>query len=95
MKKIIFGIVALLIATFGLYAFSNANFEKKISDDEPVLFWFDDTGNPMLQGATQAQQQSQCGSPGSINCAHGYASVDEEGEPEGPIIKSTTKKTAP
>lgn len=91
MKKIIFGIVALFIATFGLYAFSNANFEKKVNEINPVLHWFDANTEEYLGQRTEAQQRSICGPDGDTPCADAYTNVAGD-SPAGSFVMTMDKQ---
>ena len=90
MKKTKLAVFAMVIAcgTFAAVAATTTNSEatKKADAD---LFWFDAvTGQPLGQ-RSQSAQQSICGPEGTIDCAYGYESLDNEGNPEGAAVPTT------
>lgn len=88
MKKIIFGIVALLIATFGLYAFTHVNTDEQIIAVEEMqspenLHWFPVdpiTGNPVPQDTEPPKvsiENSGCPNGDGEVCKMGYTATNQ------------------
>jgi len=89
MKKIHLFLTALaLICTVAATAFSVSP-ERKSTDD-PMLHWFDVSGN-YLGYHLQSVQENDCPGTGE-RCANGYAQINEEEQPVGSIQGFTEKQ---
>jgi hypothetical protein len=58
--------------------------------DDPMLHWFDASGN-YLGYRQLSTQEADCPGTGAV-CANGYAQIDEEEQPVGDITSVTQKQ---
>ncbi|WP_131829036.1 hypothetical protein [Elizabethkingia bruuniana] len=85
-------IATLLIAGGTISAFAFAKADKENNNKEAALHWFDSSTGDYLGERTQEDQQENCGTPGSLECARGYESIDENGLPVGSPVEYTSKQ---
>lgn len=81
MKKFRFLLTLLaLVCTVAATAFTMSP-EKERTDD-PMLHWFDPSGN-YLGYRSVSTQENDCAGTGAV-CANGFLQVDEQGQPVDP-----------
>ncbi|MFC4872109.1 DUF6520 family protein [Negadavirga shengliensis] len=84
-------VMALVFGVGLAFATQSSNSSESKTDASEMLHWFDLDEN-YLGEKTQAQQQSQCGTPAIELCARGYESIDSNQEPVGSVVATTTKQ---